>query len=131
MRWNLSWIQAALAAGQNREVRHYRERAIELDGASQLKLAGWRRLVSRRTETRSRSLRRLVFPVIASAEPEEAHEVVKCRGVRWNIGTALRWYRIRHVVTTAARNWCQAPVLLDELQDRNMIGVLMSDSSAL
>ncbi len=53
---------------------------------------------------------------------------VERRGIDRRIGS-LRLHRIREVVAAAVGDRRQAPVALDELEDRDMVAVLVGDVS--
>ena len=54
---------------------------------------------------------------------EQVKEIVDGRAVDRHIGVARRCNRVGKVVTAAACDSLQAPVPLDELQDRNVVGI--------
>src|SRR5579859_6953322 len=58
-------------------------------------------------------------------EVEQIEQVVERRRVRRNIRVVRGRSRIREVIPAALGDCRQAPVALDELQDRHVVGVLV------
>src|ERR1700678_4316032 len=71
---------------------------------------------------------RLEEEAALSREVEEVEQVVQCRRVQRRIGPR-QLYRVREVIPTAVRHRLQAPVALDELENRDMGRVLVRDES--
>src|SRR6202789_3266846 len=65
-----------------------------------------------------------------SRKVEEVEQVVQCRRVQRRIGPR-QLYRVREVIPTAVRHRLQAPVALDELENRDMVRVLVRDESPM
>src|SRR5712691_9147037 len=63
-------------------------------------------------------------------EIEQVHHVADGWAVQRNIWVAATGNRVREVVTAARGHWRQPPVRFDELQNRNVVGVLMRDVSS-
>src|SRR5216684_3397288 len=63
------------------------------------------------------------LPSRLGVEVEHIHQIANRGRVGRDIWIARRSGRIRKIVTAAARQWSESPVVLDELQNRNMIVV--------
>src|SRR5215469_9277032 len=65
------------------------------------------------------------------AEVEQIHQITDSRAVSRDVRIARRRYRVMHVVAAAAADCRQAPVLFDELQDRDVVCVGVRDVAGL
>src|ERR1700679_2510109 len=63
-------------------------------------------------------------------ESEVVHQIPDCRAIGGHIRIARLLHRVRQVVSAAPADRRQAPVLLDELLDRNMVAILVRYVSA-
>src|SRR5579863_221186 len=63
-------------------------------------------------------------------EIEHVEEIADGRAVDGNVGIVPSAVRVREVVTAAAGERIQAPVSLDELQDRDVVGIAVVDVPA-
>src|SRR6266852_6966455 len=70
-----------------------------------------------------------VVVVIAAVgyEIEEVEEIAEGRAIERHIGIIFVDYGVWEIVAAAMRQGLQVPIALDELQDRNVVGVAMAD----
>src|SRR5260370_14880054 len=62
-----------------------------------------------------------------ASEIEEVEEIAEGRAIEWHVGSIFVDYGIWEIVAAAMRQGLQVPIALDELQDRNVVGVAMAD----
>src|SRR6266849_6633686 len=65
--------------------------------------------------------------VVLVSEVEEVEEIAKCRTVERHIGIIVLDNGIGEIIAAAMRQRFQVPVALDELQNRDVVGVGMAD----
>ena len=95
--------------------------------------ASWRQAQQKgRSEVRS-DLSGIIgeLQAISVVEFKEAEEIVDRRAIEWNVRVLRRGDGIGEVVTAPTRDGGKVPVVLDELQDRNVIGVFVRDVAGL
>src|SRR5260370_6306622 len=68
----------------------------------------------------------VVIAAVAS-EIEEVEEIAEGRAIEWHVGIIFVDYGVWEIVAAAMRQGLQVPIALDELQDRNVVGVAMAD----
>src|SRR5580700_5103664 len=61
---------------------------------------------------------------------EEVEKIAERRAVKRHVGIIFVDSGIREIIAAAARQWFQIPIPLDELQDRNVVGVGVADVAA-
>src|ERR1700761_2400797 len=64
---------------------------------------------------------------VLAAEVEQVEQIADRRAVGRNVRVALRRNRVRIIVPAAVGDRLQAPIALDELDDRDVIGVVVRD----
>src|SRR5215510_3315613 len=69
--------------------------------------------------------------VSAVVELEHVEEIADRRLVRGNVWIVVAAPGVRQVVAAAARQRLEAPIALDEFQDRDVIGIAVHDPAAL
>src|SRR5580704_6028009 len=72
-----------------------------------------------------------VLLLLIVREVEQVKQIADGRAVHLNVRTARRRYRVREVVAAAVGHSLQAPVALDELQDRNVIRIIVRNVARL
>src|SRR5215468_5546198 len=79
-----------------------------------------------RSGRRQLRLLQLVSSSVA-AKVEQIHQIADGRTVQWNVGMVAPGVGVREVVAAAVCQRRQSPVGLDELQNRDVVGVSMRD----
>src|SRR5271154_2894754 len=67
--------------------------------------------------------RTLVSPIAFASEMKQVEQIPDGRTVDRHIRVVFKRDRIRKIVPAAAREWPQVPISLDELQNRDVIGI--------
>src|SRR5271156_1875447 len=68
---------------------------------------------------------------LISRKRKHSHQVIEGRTIGWDIRVIGSGNRVGEVIPAARGDGGKSPVCFDELQDRNVVGVVMNDAATL
>lgn len=63
-------------------------------------------------------------------EIEHVEQIAYRRTVHWQIGIVLMRVWVRKIIAAASGKWIEMPIAFDELQDRDMVGIVVHDATS-